>query len=356
MNSMERIRAMVEGRPVDRPGISAWYHMPLLDHVASDFADGILNSVDVMHWDVCKVQYHGYYFVSAFDQPYIPSVTATQLYGPVTKWKVPHPRMFRDLKQPSLTEGPLARELELTKRIMDKLGGKVPVIPTIFSPMHAAEWMTGGSDHTEYIQAFMKYDPQDVHAGLEIILEANLRFLEELLKLGVDGIFLADVFASKDDLSKEAHDEFVKRYDMQILDACKDKTWFNILHVHGWKNLRFDEYEAAGYPVQAYNWEDCFRGSNPEDAKKATSLADARKLTDKILMGGIEFWNDFNTPTNDRFAVKEVIKKRFLDAMEMLGPDENRFIFTPGCSVKMHVPEYRMKLIYEVVREVTGVD
>ena len=34
MNSMQRIRAMVEGKPVDRIGLAAWYHMPLLDHVA----------------------------------------------------------------------------------------------------------------------------------------------------------------------------------------------------------------------------------------------------------------------------------------------------------------------------------
>ncbi|MDO5406770.1 MAG: uroporphyrinogen decarboxylase family protein [Eubacteriales bacterium] len=355
MNSMERIKAMVEGKPVDRIGISAWYHMPLLDHVAKDFADGIINSVETMKWDVCKVQYHGYYFVSSFGQDYVPSVSATQLYGPVKKWMVPHPKMFEDLKMPSLTEGPLARELELTKRIMDKLGGKVPVLPTIFSPMHAAEWMTGGSDHTEYIYSFMKYNPKEVHKGLEIITEANLRFLEELLKLGVDGIFLADVFSSKDQLSEEMHDEFVKKYDLQILDACKDHTWFNILHAHGWKNLRFDEYEKAGYPIQAYNWEDCYRDSTLKDESQITTLADARKITDKILMGGIEFWNDFNSAENDRWAVKEVIKKRLLNALEMLGPDDQKFIFTPGCSVKMHVPEYRMKLIHEVVEEITGI-
>ena len=355
MNSMERIKAMVENKPVDRCGISAWYHMPLLDHVAKDFADGIVNSVNVMKWDVCKVQYHGYYFVSSFGQPYIKSTRADLLYGPVTKWLVPHPKMFSDLRMPSLTTGPLARELELTKRVMDKLGGKVPVIPTIFSPMHAAEWMTGGSDHPEYLMSFLKYNPEDVHKGLQIFLEANLRFMEELFKIGVDGIFLADIFAQKDLLPTDMHDEFVKKYDLQILEAAKPHTWFNILHAHGWKNIRFDEYEKAGYAVQAYNWEDCFRGNDFQDSSQVTTLADARKRTDKILMGGIEFWNDFNSVDNDREAVKAVIKKRLLDAFSLLGRDDNRFIFTPGCSVKMHVPEYRMKLIHEVVEEVTGI-
>ena len=355
MDSMERIKAMVEGKPVDRIGLAAWYHMPLLDHVAKDFAEGMINSVQVMKWDVCKLQYHGYYFVSAFGEKYIPSVTATQLYGPVTEWLVPHPKMFKDLKLPSLTEGPLARELEMTKRVVDVLGGKLPILPTIFSPMHAAQWLTGGSDHPEYIKAFIKYNPEDVQKGLEIITEATFRFLDELKKIGIDGIFLADIYAQKELMDTETHDEFVKKYDLQILNYCKKDTWFNILHAHGWKNIRFEEYEKAGYPVQAYNWEDCYRDSTLKDGDHVTSLADARKITDKILMGGIEFWNDFNSPTNDRWAVKEVLKKRLVDALDALGPDDKKFIFTPGCSVKMHVPEYRMKLMHEVVEEVTGI-
>ena len=235
------------------------------------------------------------------------------------------------------------------------MGGKLPILPTIFSPMHTAQWLTGGSDHPEYIKAFIENDPQYVHKGLEIITEVTLRFMEELKKIGIDGIFLADIYASKDLMSTAEHDEFVKKYDLQLLDACRKDTWFNILHVHGWKNLRLDEYEKAGYPVQAYNWEDCYRDSSMGTSDSVTTLADARKLTDKILMGGVEFWNDFNSPENDRWAVKAVLKQRLLDALEQLGPKDQKFIFTPGCSVKMHVPEYRMKLMHEVVEEVTGV-
>ena len=54
--------------------------------------------------------------------------------------------------------------------------------------------------------------------------------------------------------------------------------------------------------------------------------------------------------------MKAVIKARLVDALEQLGPDDKKFIFTPGCSVKMHVPEYRMQLMHEVIAEVTGID
>ena len=351
MNSIQRIRAMVEGKPIDRIGLAAWYHMPLLDHVAKDFAQGVITSCRVMKWDICKIQYHGLYFDNAMGVQYTPSTSAGSLVGPVTKFVVHHPKMFRDLKMPSLKTGPLARELELTKRIQDELKGEIPILPTIFSPISVARGICGGSAHPQYLLNAIKYSPEDVHKGLEIIAEATQMFLEELLKLGIDGIFFAEAFASTDDMDRATHEEFSSKYDLPILEQAAAKTWFNMLHVHGCKNLRFNEYEELGYPVQAYNWEDRV-GS---ETHAPMSLKQVRSMTDKILMGGVEFWHDFDSPENDRETVKTVLKARLIDSLEQLGTEDKKFIFAPGCSVKMHVPEYRMQLMHEVVEEVTGI-
>ncbi len=351
MNSYERIKAMTEGKPIDRIGVSAWYHMPLLDHVAKDFAYGIVNSVKIMHWDVCKIQYHSMFMDASFGVKYVPSTSASLLMGPITELAVYHPKMFPKLKPTSVKEGTLARDLEVTKRVMDELGGKVPVLATIFSPMYEARDLTGGHAYKGYIQNFIKYDPEDVKKGLEIITDQTIKFIDELLKIGIDGIFYADAFADYDDMDKETYAEFCAPYDLQILNYIKDKTWFNMLHVHGYKNLRFDQYEELKYPVQAYNWEDRFGDATHEPI----TLKQVRAMTDKILMGGVEFWHDFDSATNDRYEVKARIKERLIDALEQLGPDDQKFIFTPGCSVKMHVPEYRMQLMHEVIEEVTGI-
>lgn len=351
MTSYERIRAMTEGKPVDRIGLSAWYHMPLLDHVPKDFAKGIVNSCRIMKWDVCKIQNHPYYMDSAFGMEYTRSTSPTMICGPVKKMAVYHPRMFRSLKVPSMNKGTLARELELAKRVVNELHGEIPVLATIFSPMYTARDLTGSHLHKGYIQNFAKYDGADVHKGLEVITETTLQYLEKLLEIGIDGIFYADPFASYDDMDAETYEEFSVRYDLQILNAIKDRTWFNMLHVHGYKNLRFDQYEKFQYPVQAYNWEDRFRDEQCEPV----SLKQIRAITDKVLMGGIEFWHDFDSPSNDREEVKARLKERLLDVLEQLGPEDKRFIFTPGCSVKMHVPEYRLQLMHEVVEEVTGI-
>lgn len=349
MTSFERIKAMTENKPVDRPAIAAWYHMPMIDHHARDFADGIINSVEFMKWDIAKVQSHSFHVDAAFGNEYIPSTTPDKLFGPITKLSVYHPKMFHDLRVPSVSSPSIARELDVIKRVVDHFKGKVPVLATLFSAAYTARSLCGGFDHPPFFLNAIKYSPEDVHKGLEIVQEYNMRFMEECIKIGVDGIFLAEAFASTDQMDEATHDEFVKKYDLPVLKAIEKDTWFNMLHVHGYKNLRFAEYEKAGYPIQAYNWEDRMPGEG------TTSLKEARAFTDKILMGGIEFWHDFDSAENDREAVKRVIKARLEDALAQLGPQENKFIFTPGCSVKMHVPEYRMKLIHEVMEEVTGV-
>lgn len=353
MNSMQRVRAIAEGKKPDRIGVAGWYHMPLLDQVPKDFAKGILTSCEVMKWDICKLQYNGLFFDEAMGCVYEPSVSATHLNGTVTSFPVSHPKMYRNLKVPKVTDRSLAKELELTKRVIDGLHGEVPVIASVFSPLYCARGVYGGSGNPNLLKAAIQYSPEDVHEGLKIITESIHVFVDALMEIGgVDGIFFADAFASYDDMDRETYAAFAAPYDLSILNSIKDKTWFNMLHVHGYKNLRFDQYEELGYPVQAYNWED--RVNDPQHP--AMTIKDVRKMTDKVLMGGVEFWHDFDSPKNDREAVKAVLKARLIDALEQLGPDDHKFIFTPGCSVKMHVPEYRMQLLHEVVAEVTGIE
>lgn len=352
MTSYERIRAMVDNKPVDRPALAAWYHMPLRDGVPKDFAQGIIQSVQNNHFDLAKLQYHAYHFSEAFGCEFVRSTNPRLLMGPITKMPIYNAAQFRKLKPVTdVTKGALGRELETTKRVIDKLGGKVPVLATIYSPLSNAKELFGSLGHNEWILSAIEYQPDDVKVGIEVMLETTKIWLDELIKAGIDGIFYADQFASKSEMPVEIHREFSTPYDLEVLNYIKDRTWFNMLHVHGWKNLCFDEYEKYEYPVQAYNWEDRLGDENT-----GTTLKKARSMTDKILMAGIEHWNDLVSPTNDRWAVKQTLMERFKDALEQLGPNENRFIFTPGCSYKMHIDEYLIELMYEVVSEVTGVE
>ncbi|MBI2562151.1 MAG: hypothetical protein HYW08_07130 [candidate division NC10 bacterium] len=42
MTKIERVRAALAGKPVDRPPVSFWRHVPEVDHTAQGLADAML--------------------------------------------------------------------------------------------------------------------------------------------------------------------------------------------------------------------------------------------------------------------------------------------------------------------------
>ena len=253
-----------------------------------------------------------------------------------------YPKEYENLKVLDPNKGVLAREVELVKRLADHYKGEKPIIATIFTPLTWLQEMTA-STMPGPTQAAMKYNAKEVHIGLSRLVETNKLFLDELIKAGIDGIFYATQYATRDVITQEQHEEFARPYDIELLDYIKDRTWFNMLHIHYNKNLMFEE--LADYPVQAINWEDKGAADN-----ERTSLTQARSITDKILIGGIDQHHDFYSKLNDREEIKSVLKERLLSSLAEC-PDK-RFIFAPGCSLPMDVDRYVFTLMKEVVDEV----
>lgn len=94
-------------------------------------------------------------------------------------------------------------------------------------------------------------------------------------KLGADGIFFASQLGTYDKMSVAEYEEFGRPYDLRVLEAAQD-MWFNIMHMHG--NAPMFEL-LSQYPVQALNW---------HDQLVDISLADGRRMSDKLLIGGVE--------------------------------------------------------------------
>ena len=67
MNSYERMRALVEGRPVDRAGVCGWFHMPLVDHNITDFVNATIAVTDYCGWDFVKLMTNGNFMPEAYD-------------------------------------------------------------------------------------------------------------------------------------------------------------------------------------------------------------------------------------------------------------------------------------------------
>lgn len=344
MNSYQRIQAMVRGEPVDRPGFAGWMHLPLVERNITDFVRTTVNNQLENRWDILKIMPNGLYFTEAFGQEIAFSRKEDQWRANVRRHVIEHPAQFARLRPVGVEHPVFQRELEAAKRIVERFKGEVPVLATVFTPLTWASEMYCGFDRTTMMAAAMQYSGKELHEGLKAITETNVRFCEELVKAGVDGIFYATHYCSSSLVSLEQHQEFGVPYDLQVLDAVKG-AWFNMLHLHASKDIMVREF--SDYPVQAINWEDICCA--PETR---VTLEMARKFTNKILIGGIDQHRDLVSPSNDREAVKDCITERIREAVRQAGKD--RLIVAPGCAFPNTIPRYRFNLIAEAMEDEFG--
>ncbi|MFJ7936700.1 uroporphyrinogen decarboxylase family protein [Sporosarcina sp. NPDC096371] len=319
----ERLQAVLNGENINQSLISLWKHFPLEDRTHDAFVERTISFQEELDLDLIKLSYNGLYGVEDWGTA-IKWPTDPQVVGQVTDHPIKTVKDWNNLSTLLVDSGALKRELDYTKAIVAKYKGKVPIIATIFSPLTIA-WKLCGVELLEHL----KVNSDDLHRGLAIIANTTTNFAKELINIGVDGFFFASQVADYDKTTWKSYECFGKRYDLIILDEIKNDTWFNILHIHGLSPM-FDRLKD--YPVQAINWHD--RTSN-------ISLKDARALTDKILIGGIEENNVLKNGT------EEELTAHFQDALAQVG--DNKIIFAPGCVIPLSIPEEKLKLARNLI-------
>ncbi len=345
MNGTQRIKALIDGSPLDRTPVAGWYHMPLVDRNVKDFVRETVASTDVNRWDFIKIMTNGHFYTEAYGGDIEFSVDPRSWSGTIVRYPVTCAADARTLPVLGVDNPVWQRELEIYRRLKDHYGDALPIVSTIFNPLTAVQECMGCLDSRPVV-ALMEQDPEALHAALDAMVETNLVYLDALMDEGLDGIFFANQYSMASKLSQAQYDEFVTPYDRRVLEHIAGRTWFNMAHVHGTEDLRFDEYCA--YPddvLQALNWENCPADADPA---KVSTVAAVRAKTDKVLIAGIDQHHDFVTPENDREAVKARLVRRFKDALEQNG--SNRFVFGPGCVLETG-GDYLNALIAEVADE-----
>ncbi|MBS6546609.1 MAG: hypothetical protein KH319_04425 [Butyricicoccus pullicaecorum] len=346
MTHAERIRAMVENKPVDRVGISGWLHMPMVDRNVKDFTKATIDFTDNNGWDFVKLMSNGHYFAEAYGAKIRWLNDPKEWSGEFIEYPVKSAEDLAALPVLNPDENPVfQREIALAKNVCEHYHGDVPVLATIFTPLTWMQEMMRSTVPGPAIQ-MMADHPKEVHHALEALLETNKKLLDRLIEAGIDGIFLSTQWACGSLISHSQIEEFCHPYDKELLRYIKDRTWFNMMHIHYCENLRFEEFrDYEG--IQAFNWENC---TAIDDMSKLTSIKTVREMyPDKVLIGGIDQHHDYHNAENDRDAIKEVLRRRLLTALEECG--DSRFIFAPGCALPLDVDRYVFTLMQEVVLE-----
>jgi uroporphyrinogen decarboxylase len=289
VNKIERVRAALAGRPVDRAPFTVWYHFGTQHAPAERVAQVHLEFFDHYDLDLLKL-------MNDYDYP-----TPAGLEVVATAADLARLEPF----DPAAT--PLGRQLEAVERVAAALRGRALFVDTVFNA-----WNTLKRNLVrEAMPVLMAEQPKALEAALGVVNDNLIRYAQASLARGAGGIFLS-VPATAESLTLEQYERFMRPFDLALLEAIRGRGECHVLHAHG-ERLYFDR--LLDYPVHALSWADLNGGP---------SIAEARRRTRLTLMAGLD---------HVRFVEcsARLVREQVARALEAGGP--TGFVLAPGCSL-----------------------
>lgn len=307
MTKRERFEAAVQGRETDRPPVSVWLHFASEHLPPAEAAELHVRYQNAYDWDFVKVMND---YRLTFEG--VGAFTSASSLLKVT---------------PATTESPaLARQLEVVRRVREAVGPDVPVIETLFDPLQTL-LRSGGLSVLELVRS----EPRAARSALRAVQETLITYLAAVREAGADGVFYSingAVAASAGGLSRREFDDLVAPLDRALLESAEGMV--RVAHVHGFP-LEFDR--VSDYPVEVFNW---------SHRHTAPSLSEARRLTDRALLGGID---EIAFTGQTLGEVELELRKAVAEA------GRTGLLIGPGCTVPPDTPN---RLLAGVRRMVEG--
>jgi uroporphyrinogen decarboxylase len=303
MTPIERVRAALQGRPVDRPPFSIWYHFGLQHAPAERVAQAHLEFFDAYHLDWLKV-------MNDYSYP-MPDGLET----------LSDPRDLARLRPLEVTRGTIGEQLRVVQILTPALRGRGLFVDTVFNA-----WNTLKRNVVkDAMEPLMRDHPRELEAALGVVNDTLTRYALASLERGAAGIFLSAP-ATAESLTPEQYERFMRPFDLALLEAIRGRGECHVLHAHG-SQLYFDR--LLDYPVHAISWAD--RAGGP-------TLAEARRRTSRVLVGGIDH-------TTFPYVSAAAIRAQVGSAAAEAGRD--RLLLAPGCAV----PTYSFPELIRAARD-----
>lgn len=323
MTKQERLMAAIRGEEVDRPPVALWRHWPGDDQRPEDLAAATLAFQRRYDFDFVKVTPASSFCVRDWgtQDRWVGSLEGTREY---VAYPVQTPDDWRSLPALDPAQGTLGAQLRCLHLIAAGLAGEVPFIQTIFSPLAQVKYLLG----VEQLPVHLRRHPDALRAGLDVITETTVRFVEAARETGIGGVFYAVQQAQYGLLNEEEYAAFGRPYDLRVLEATQG-LWLNVLHLHG-TDVMFDL--LADYPVQVINW---------HDRETPPTLAEAQRRLDGAVCGGLQRWDVVVQGTRDQ------VREQAADAIAQTGG--RRFILGTGCVTPIVAPTSNIHAVREAV-------
>ena len=332
MNKWERVEAALHGAEVDRIPISLWKHYHLQDRSPGQLAEVTLALYRQFDIDLIKLTPSGLYPIQDWgatiqfgrDDDFLP-LAVKPVISSADQWET--------LPKLDVHKGVLRRELETIHHVAAGLKGRAPFMMSLFSPLTIAYKLCGDKVSGERVVGWMRESPRQLHAGLTVIRDVVIEYAAACLQAGASGIFFATQMATTNLMTREEFKEFGVAYDLPVLESLIGKSRVTMLHVCK-QNLMFDL--TAQYPVDVINW---------AAFTSWTTLADARRMTDKPLAGGLSLETLLNATEKDVVAEAR-------QAIAQVG--RKGFILAPDCVIKGPTPDANLAAARQVAEETTA--
>ena len=324
MNKKERLLAAIRGEQVDRPPVALWRHFPGDDYRPKDLAAATVAFQRQYDFDFVKVTPASSFCVQDWGSRdrWMGRLEGTRDY---THYPIQSPDDWAKLRPLDPTQGALGAQLDCLRLIADELGGEVPFIQTVFSPLAQAKNLVG----REQLPIHLRRYPDAVRAGLQVIAETTIRFVEAARETGIDGLFYAVQHAQYGLLGADEYATLGRPDDLRILEAARE-LWLNVLHLHG-TDVMFDL--VADYPVQVINW---------HDRETWPALAEGQKHFAGAVCGGLQRWDVVVRGNPDQ------VREQASDAIAQTGG--RRFILGTGCVTPVVAPASNIRAAREIVQ------
>lgn len=226
---------------------------------------------------------------------------------------------WKNLKPVTVNDGILLREQNYVKYILDHTKGEVPVLFTVTSPLATAFMLDPHlMDHVEEGKG------EWVKEGLKSITETTCALVQQIIRLGADGIFLEADRASYDLLDEKIYREYGMPYDLAVLSSSSG--WCNVVRGGG-KNIMFPLLRK--YPADIFSW---------QSDESLPTLEMASFMMDKCIMTGLSACHISKGNKNE-------IDRDIYESIKSTGG--RRFILSPGEAVHPIRPD----IIHFLLRE-----
>ena len=324
MDSRARVEAALRGEAADRPPAGAWGHTYREEWDPEQLARVTVDRARRLGWDFVKFQPRATFFAEAFGNTY--RASGHRFRGPVLEHAaVPDLDAWRSLEL--VNQSVLDEQARALGLVVQELGDRVPVIQTVFSPLSVGDYLVG-RDKRRLVRELRQH-PDLVLPALERVQDALIDFGRKSVLAGAAGVFYAiSGFATRDAMPVDVYDQLVFPMDLRLIEALPAAAWFNVVHLCG-SHINLDV--ARRLPVSAVSYS-MHNAGNP-------SLAEARRLTGKAVMGGLEQRRVLAT------GPAEAIEGQVRDAIAETGG--RGLLLAPGCSVPPRARESNLALMME---------